>query len=211
MRFAQRQRCEARAAPVLGARSRIMALALRLRAATRTAGEGQERGKGMTAYELLSTIIAAVGLLGGALGFMLSRTARASAKESNQVAARAQAESAEALRRSADASERVADVWERITTPPEPTVAFEVDATPDHTVGSVRNVGDLAARSLTVSGYPEQVRNLVALGPADLPPGQAIQFGIDERLSLPVRQVELVWTDDWSDAPRRETCWIQRS
>lgn len=188
-----------------------MALALRLRAATRTAGEGQERGKGMTAYELLSTIIAAVGLLGGALGFMLSRTARASAKESNRVAARAQAESAEALRRSADASERVADVWERITTPPEPTVAFEVDATPDHTVGSVRNVGDLAARSLTVSGYPEQVRNLVALGPADLPPGQAIQFGIDERLSLPVRQVELVWTDDWSDAPRRETCWIQRS
>lgn len=85
---------------------------------------------------------------------------------------------------------------------------LEVEATADRTLGLVRNVGELEARSLRVSGYPALVRNLVNSGPHDLAPRESVQFAIDERFTLPVRQVELVWVDDSSDRPQREVMWL---
>lgn len=163
----------------------------------------------MTPYEWTTTAIAVLGLVGGAFGFFYGRSARAKAGESQLLAVQAQQESAVALKRSAAADERVVEVWERLAAPPEPTVDFEVGSTADRTMGWIKNIGDLEARSLTISGYPEPVKNLASIRtPIDLPPGQTIQFTISERLSLPVKQVEVAWTDDRSEELQSKRYWI---
>ncbi|WP_440711639.1 hypothetical protein [Herbiconiux sp. YIM B11900] len=156
----------------------------------------------MTAGELVSSIIGVLGLLGGAIGFFVARTASKNA----DIAKR---DAAAALTRSADADERVAVVLERLAAPPEPAAFFEVGRSADRTTGWIKNLGTVAARSLTVAGYPEPVKNLVSTGvPVELPPGQTLTFGISERLTLPVNQVHVVWVDDRDEMPTSATYWL---
>lgn len=91
----------------------------------------------MSAYELASTIVAALGLVGGAIGFFRSRVAGRAASAAAAKAADAQADAAVALQKSAAADQRIAAALEAIAAHRGPTSkADSADGHPN---------GDLAA------------------------------------------------------------------
>lgn len=178
----------------------------------------------MTLYEKISTGIAILGLLGGAIGFVVGIAARRKAGESERVAQAARSQSVEALRKSAEAlsqsasahdraataSERVAEVWEEMASKPEPRPEFDVKCTADRSVGWITNTGNIGARSVSIAGLPEPAKSLVGFGrPVDIPPKESVQFNIDERFSLSVEQVVITWYDDRSPEDQQtETHWL---
>jgi hypothetical protein len=80
----------------------------------------------VTVYEVLNLVIAALGLAGGAVGFVVARAAGRRASEAEAAAADARADATSALQKSADAAERIAGAIELIAShaagrTPEPT------------------------------------------------------------------------------------------
>ncbi|QNE36853.1 hypothetical protein [Leifsonia shinshuensis] len=154
-------------------------------------------------------VLAALGLLGGGIGFLVSRNARKRSLASEAAAAAAQSDATSALQRSAAAAERLTSLWEKVMTPSASRPDFEVRTDHGEEGGFVVNIGSEKAFSLTVHGYPDLFVNMVSSGPPqDLAPNESANFTIDQRTAGRVEQVEVAWQDSEHKENYRRQFWI---
>ncbi|WP_022884131.1 hypothetical protein [Glaciibacter superstes] len=182
----------------------------------------------MTSYEILSVIIAGLGLAGGAVGFIRALAADRRSIEAEAAAGDARSDAAAALEKSASATERIAEAVEFMARrsgdsrpdtllaaalPAELQSLLEPDAVTwsleERTVAGsyrLRNTGTIEARSVTVNGYPAGMQNLLVAHREHptLAPGATFVFNVSNRLTVTLKEVEIMWIDSTSAETRRE-------
>ncbi|MHA6667660.1 hypothetical protein ACX3O0_02190 [Homoserinimonas sp. A447] len=158
----------------------------------------------MTAFEIVSVIFGALGLLGGAIGFFRAARADRRSSAAEAMAADAQADAASALAKSADATERIAAAVELIarrrgvaadtllteSSLPELSallgrreVNWVVEARTVPNSYRLRNLGSLPAREVTIGE-----RSAASL----VEPGAATTFSTGQHPGA----IEVSWRDD---------------
>ena len=178
----------------------------------------------MTVFEVISILLALLGLLGGVVGFIRAVAADQRAAAAEAEAADARSDAAAALKQSAAATDRIAAAVEILAgresardrlmadrLPPRLSALIghrEVVWTLERRVPPdsyrLRNVGTIPARDISILG---------AAPPADtslarVDPGMAIQLGVDpDRHS---RAIEVSWHDDKTPTPIRLTMPLPR-
>jgi len=182
----------------------------------------------MTAYELASTIVAVLGLIGGGIGFVRSLVAGRAAAEAAARAADAQADATVALQKSAAADQRIAAALEAIaahqgaaphrtsTEHPIDDLAAELRALvppadvrwqvePRLEAGTIRlrNVGSLDATRVGVDG--------ATIDASFKPIGASIAVGdaVVVRLSGSPESIEVTWHDAQSPDPQHERITVR--
>lgn len=156
----------------------------------------------MTTPEIISTVLGALGLVGGAIGFFRSRSASKAARASADVAGRASDRSIAAAEAAADAQLRIAAAIEasRDGTTHTPAEAHEVrwrvDQIGDYQVRAT-NVGDLTAGAVDIAADPPEAAHLLRVfEQPDLRPGEGLTFSVMRTMGGPqVSAVEVHWTD----------------
>jgi hypothetical protein len=138
----------------------------------------------MTPYEIVSVVMASLGLIGGVIGSVRAQAASRRSAAAEAEAADAQSDSAAALKKSAEATERIADAIEIIAkrdgvatrTASEPALGSALRALlPPHKVawalqprmepGSyrLRNIGTITATAVTVTPLSGEAAGLIAV------------------------------------------------
>lgn len=112
----------------------------------------------MTPYEFASILVAALGLLGGVIGFFRSIAAGRRSAEAEAEAADAQADAAAALRKSAAADERIARALEAIAQHEGAVGARATPTEPHHAGGAAGAHVDTEAGTEAVTGEDVRAR-----------------------------------------------------
>jgi len=183
----------------------------------------------MSAYELASTIVAVLGLIGGAVGFVRSVIAGRAAAEAAARAADAQADATVALQKSAAADQRIAAALEAIarhqSTRPHPDsgqraagqdaagdlasalralvpsddVLWSIEPRSQNGTIRLRNVGAITAEAVSVAGA--DFDGFPAPSMDSVAPGAALILRV-----LPAGgRLEVTWHDAGSPNARHET------
>jgi hypothetical protein len=182
----------------------------------------------MTVYEIISVLLALLGLLGGVVGFIRAVAADRRSAAAAAESADARSDAAAALKQSAAATERIAAAVELLASrqastqgsvmaeraSPELIQAELIQAELSALIGP-REVQWTVEHRLPASSY--RLRNIGSIAAhhvsllggtpdpdadlAVLPPGTAIAFGVDPGQHS--RAVEVTWRDDGSATPTR--------
>lgn len=168
--------------------------------------------------ELAALIISGLGLLGGAIGFVVAQLARSKAAESERTAqaalqksADAQADAAASLARTADSSvDIVAALREIAARGSEPDVDFvriieeslnakvewAIEERADANSYRLRNTGNVGAEDVQITAIPPEHAALLVGGDlGNLDAGQAGAFATSPRLSLSLHRVLVSWIE----------------
>lgn len=166
--------------------------------------------------DVAALIVSILGLLGGAISFVVAQLARRKAAKAARIAqdalqksADAQADAAAALARSADSGDRIAVAVEHmVARSSEPDVdlrrVFEeavnarvewaIEERTDAHSYRLRNTGNVRAEDVKISAVPPKHAALLHGGDlGDLDAGQVGVFVTAPRVSLSLRQIAVSW------------------
>jgi hypothetical protein len=154
----------------------------------------------MTWFEFLSLVFAALGLIGGGVGFFRSNAAEAKADAATQIATQARIDLA-------DATKDIAANFAKLASGPKPQVEWKIiDVAQD--MYQLLNVGNVEAHGIGISSAGDgSVRNvrMDALMNPDLKPGQYVGFdAVEAAPGIPGHFISVVWSDETSPQPRDE-------
>lgn len=154
----------------------------------------------MSTAEWVSSILGALGLAGGAIGFFRARAAAKSSKESADIANRASDRSIAAAEAAADAQQRIAAAIEQRSLaepmPVSPAVRWRVDQIAKSRM-RLTNVGTDVAGGVTLRASPDEAEHLMRVDEVpDLQPHEGLSFMVLRTMGGPqVSGVAVTWTD----------------